>query len=1170
MLSFGALAAKVFGSANDRKIKAYRPTVDEINALEPELEALTDAELRARTETFRRQLAEGTELRDLLVPAFATVREAAKRTLGQRHFDVQLIGGMVLHQGKIAEMKTGEGKTLVATLAVYLNALTARGVHVVTVNDYLAKRDAEWMGRIYKFLGLTVGCIVHGLEDDERREQYACDVTYATNNELGFDYLRDNMKLSADEMVQRGHAYAIVDEVDSILIDEARTPLIISGPVEDRSELYNALDELVKPLVAEHRKIVAGWPKDASKEELKELLKTQGLLELDEKQRQVAFTEPGNVMMEEMLRQKGLLKGDSLYDIENVSVVHHANQALKAHALFLRDRDYIVKGGEVIIIDEFTGRMMQGRRYSDGLHQALEAKEHVKIQPENQTLASITFQNYFRLYDKLAGMTGTAATEANEFMDIYKLDVLEVPTNLPVDRTDEHDEVYRTVGEKARAIVAEIADCRRRGQPILVGTVSIEKSEQLSALLKDRKYIRELGTYLKGQADQLKGGKMDELKRQLLDLGTYLEELGRKASGDPVPHQVLNARYHEQEAHIIAQAGVPGSVTIATNMAGRGTDIQLGGNDRFRARDWLKDEIEAGRMAAVYRADDDVEPLRQWVDDTLYAGDEWIDERMKQWIDDQVASWTKEQSSGSQAPTAREQERERARILGDKRGLALARAELARQLAAAARSAGMRNGHDEGEALNWPNTRLRDEAREWLADAGRQWSFGRLNEALFQFMSDALRTWAQGEMDAGRQLGAASIAAQRAAIVETFDRVKQKCAEIQADVAEKKSQAIDAGGLYVLGTERHESRRIDNQLRGRSGRQGDPGRSKFYLSLEDDLMRIFGSERMDSVLQRLGLQEGEAITHPWINKALEKAQQKVEARNFDARKYTLKYDDVMNDQRKVIFEQRIDIMGHDDVSETVAEMRQQVVHELVSQCMPDGAYAEQWDMATLKADVERIFDLDLPVDAWAAEEGIANEEIVERLLKEVDEKAKAKEAEYGPEVMRQIEKMVLLHTLDHLWREHLVTMEHLRSVIGLRGYGQRDPLNEYKAESFELFEAMLANLREQVTGTLMHFRVMDGGPPDELLQPVELPPMQAHHGDPFTGEDELALADAAISAGTRTQARAGAERRAPVQSRKAAGALNPSDPSTWGKVARNAICPCGSGKKYKHCHGKHD
>jgi preprotein translocase subunit SecA len=1173
MLSFGALAARVFGSANDRKIKSYRPTVEQINALEPELEALSDAELRARTETFRQQLAAGeVELRDLLVPAFATVREAAKRTLGQRHFDVQLIGGMVLHQGKIAEMKTGEGKTLVATLPVYLNALTGRGVHVVTVNDYLAKRDAEWMGRIYKFLGLTVGNIVHGLEDDERRAQYACDVTYATNNELGFDYLRDNMKMSASEMVQRGHAYAIVDEVDSILIDEARTPLIISGPVEDRSDLYTALDELVKQLVVEHNRIAAGWPKEVSKEELKELQKSQGLLELDEKQRQVAFTEAGNELMEEMLRQNNLLKGESLYDIENVTVVHHANQALKAHALFLRDRDYIVKSGEVVIIDEFTGRMMQGRRYSDGLHQALEAKEHVKIQPENQTLASITFQNYFRLYDKLAGMTGTAATEANEFMDIYKLDVLEAPTNVPVARIDEHDEVYRTQAEKARAIVAEIADCRRRGQPILVGTVSIEKSEQLSALLKDRKYIRELGAYYKAQADQLKSPKQEELKQQLLDLAGYLDDLGRKGSGDPVPHQVLNARYHEQEAHIIAQAGVPGGVTIATNMAGRGTDIQLGGNASFRARDWLKEETEAGRMAAVYHAGDDAEPLRQWIDDILFAGDEWSDQRIRQWIDDKVAAWTSEQSSGAQEPTEHEQNRERARLRGDKRAMAQARAEVGRQLAAEAKTGGVRNGHDEGEMLDWPNAELREEARQWLADPGRKWSFGRINEPLFQFMNDALKAWVRREMDAGRQIGVAEIAARRTAIVETFQRVKQQCAEIQADVAEKKSQAIDAGGLYVLGTERHESRRIDNQLRGRSGRQGDPGRSKFYLALDDDLMRIFGSDRMDGMLTRLGLQEGEAITHPWINKALEKAQQKVEARNFDARKYTLKYDDVMNDQRKVIFEQRIDIMGHDDVSETVADMRQQVVAELVSRCMPEGTYAEQWDMAGLKTEVERIFGLELPVDAWAAEEGIANEEISERLITAVDEKAKAKEAEYGPDVTRQIEKMVLLHTLDHLWREHLVTMEHLRSVIGLRGYGQRDPLNEYKAESFELFDAMLDNLREQVTGTLMHFQVVPGGQPDEMMQPDGLPPMEAHHADPYTGEDELALADAALSGATRQQARGGAsERRAPVQSRKAAGgAVNPSDPSTWGKVSRNAVCPCGSGKKYKHCHGRHD
>jgi len=1301
MLSFGALAAKVFGSANDRKIKSYRPTVDAINALEPELEQLSDSALRARTETFRKQLAEGTDLDELLVPAFATVREAAKRTLGQRHFDVQLIGGMVLHQGKIAEMKTGEGKTLVATLPVYLNALTGRGVHVVTVNDYLAKRDAEWMGRIYEFLGLTVGCIVHDLDDDARRLQYNCDVTYGTNNELGFDYLRDNMKSALTSMVQPGlrtfssalwqdvsslfesvdkragngaerpiavtplvegigetsaglkrevvewykfraqrtpegknrweskieeidrlydemevarrrlngpddirgeagaefkrlckgfaaalsmdplrsetddgfqaptnafHSFAIVDEVDSILIDEARTPLIISGPVEDRSDLYNALDELVRSLMVEHRKIESELTKAHGKEELKELLKTQGLYELDEKQRQVAFTETGNEQMEQLLGEKELLKGDSLYDIENVSVVHHANQALKAHGLFLRDRDYIVKAGEVIIIDEFTGRMMHGRRYSDGLHQALEAKEHVKIQPENQTLASITFQNFFRLYRKLAGMTGTAATEANEFLDIYKLDVLEVPTHMPVDRTDEHDEVYRTVKEKARGIVAEIADCHRRGQPVLVGTVSIEKSEQLSALLKDRKYIRELGQYMKKQADQLKDGKEDQLKKQLLDIGASLDDLGRKGSGDPVPHLVLNARYHEQEAHIIAQAGVPGTVTIATNMAGRGTDIQLGGNDRYRARDWLMEEIEAGRMAGVYRDGDDVEQPRKWVDDVLYVGDDWIEARLKQWIGEQVAERSKEQAPAGHEPSAREAARQRALIEGDRRGVAEKRAEIAQEFAAGAKSGARHNGHGEGADLDWFDAHLRDEAREWLQDAGRAWSFGSVNESLFRFMSDRLHAWRAWEAAAGRQPGPAEIAARRAAIVETFDRVRVKCAEIQADVAAKKKQAIDAGGLYVLGTERHESRRIDNQLRGRSGRQGDPGRSKFYLSLEDDLMRIFGSDRMDGVLQKLGLQEGEAITHPWINKALEKAQQKVEARNFDARKYTLKYDDVMNDQRKVIFEQRIDIMGHDDVSETVADMRQQVVHELVARCIPENAYAEQWDTETLKSEIERIFDVTAPVDVWAAEEGIADEEITERLLKEIVEKAKAKEAEVGPEAMRQIEKMVLLHTLDLLWREHLIVMEHLRSVIGFRGYGQRDPLNEYKSESFELFETMLANLREQVTGHLMHFHARA---PEDAFEQVDLPPMHAHHVDPFTGEDELAMADAALAAGERPAPR-GSDRRAPLQSRRAAAALNPKDPSTWGKVARNAPCPCGSGKKYKHCHGKHD
>jgi preprotein translocase subunit SecA len=978
MLSIGTIAAKVFGSSNERRIRAHRPAVEAINVLEDELVRLTDGELRARTEMFRRQLAEGTTLDELLVPAFATVREAAKRTLGQRHFDVQLIGGMVLHAGKIAEMKTGEGKTLVATLPVYLNALAGRGVHVVTVNDYLAKRDAEWMGSIYRFLGLTVGCIVHELDDDQRREQYACDVTYGTNNELGFDYLRDNMKMRAAEMVQRGHDYSIVDEVDSILIDEARTPLIISGPVEDRAELYNAIDLLIPKLAKEH-------------------------FEVDEKQRQVSLTEVGNEHIEDLLNAHGLLKGHSLYDIENVTIVHHVNQGLKAHKLFLRDRDYIVKAGQVVIIDEFTGRMMHGRRYSEGLHQALEAKEHVEIQPENQTLASITFQNYFRLYKKLAGMTGTAATEANEFMDIYGLDVLEVPTNLPVARLDEHDEVYRTVKEKSRAIVAEIADCRRRGQPVLVGTTSIEKSEQLSAILKDRKYIRELGQYLAKQVDGLKDGRDDALKAQLREVSGYLAELAAdKRGGDPIPHQVLNARYHEQEAHIIAQAGVPGTVTIATNMAGRGTDIQLGGNPDYRLKDWIRDR----------------------------------------------------QANGETPETEVAAERER----------------------------------------------------------------------------------------------------------------------INADVAEKKRRAIEAGGLYVLGTERHESRRIDNQLRGRSGRQGDPGRSKFYLSLEDDLMRIFGSDRMDGMLRKLGLQEGEAITHPWINKALEKAQQKVEARNFDSRKYVLKYDDVMNDQRKVIFEQRIDIMGHDDVNETIGDMRHQVVSELVLRTIPPNAYAEQWNTAELKTEIHRIFGLDLPVDAWAAEEGIAEQEISERLLHAIDAKARSKEAEFGPETMRQIEKMVLLQTLDHLWREHLVTLEHLRQVIGFRSYGQRDPLNEYKSEGFHLFESMLANLREAVTGQLMH---VQGVPEEEerAMEQAELPPMQARHVDPFTGEDELAMADAALAAaaGSATRgARAAPERRAPLQTRKSALALNPSDPGTWGKVSRNAPCPCGSGRKYKHCHGKHD
>ena len=983
--SLGTFASKIFGSSNERRVKTYRSRVEAINALEPEIAKLTDEELRARTNEFREQYRAGTSLDKLLVPAFATVREAAKRALGQRHFDVQLIGGMVLHEGNIAEMKTGEGKTLVATLAVYLNAITGDGVHVVTVNDYLAKRDAEWMGKVYRFLGLTVGNIVHGLDDDERKAAYACDVTYATNNELGFDYLRDNMKLQKEDMVQRGHAFAIVDEVDSILIDEARTPLIISGPLEDRADLYVAVDKFIPKLTAEH-------------------------FELDEKQRQVTLNDAGNEFMEKLLAEAELMKG-SLYDIENVSLVHHVNQALKAHKLFQRDKDYIVKGGEVVIIDEFTGRMMPGRRYSEGLHQALEAKENVEIQPENQTLASITFQNYFRLYNKLAGMTGTALTEASEFMDIYGLDVIDIPTNLTISRVDEDDEIYRTQKEKLAAIVTTIADCARRGQPILVGTTSIEKSEQLSALLKDRKFLTELGRSLKAQADRMKAAKEgkttaeSELKDYFNDIGDHLISLGSsKGKDDPVPHQVLNARYHEQEAGIIAQAGVPGGVTIATNMAGRGTDIQLGGNVEYQLRDWIAAETEAGRTP----------------DDKAIA---------------------------------------------------------------------------------------------------------------------------------------------------------EKRSEIQADVDIKKKAALEAGGLYVIGTERHESRRIDNQLRGRSGRQGDPGRSKFYLALDDDLMRIFGSDRMDGILKSLGLQEGEAITHPWMNKSLEMAQKKVEARNFDIRKQILKYDDVMNDQRKVIFDQRKDIMAEDDVSDIVNDLRGQVLSDLVSRHIPEQAYAEQWDTQGLRDAVKAVFGVDQPIDQWAEEEGIANEEILERLQKAVDEKAAAKAAEIGPDTYRQIEKMVLLQTLDHLWREHLVTLEHLRQVIGFRAYGQRDPLNEYKSEAFVLFETMLSRLREATTGQLMHVELAPPGEEPPELDMPELPEMHARHVDATTGLDEfneeLAMADAAIAARGRGVPGT-AERRAPLQTRKAAGAFNPADPATWGKVSRNAPCPCGSGKKYKHCHGAYE
>jgi preprotein translocase subunit SecA len=929
----GAVARKLFGSSNDRRIRSYRPRVDAINALEKELEKLSDDALRARTAAFKKEVADGKSLEDILVPAFATCREAAKRTLGQRHFDVQLIGGMILHDGKIAEMKTGEGKTLVATLPVYLNALASRGVHVVTVNDYLAKRDSEWMGQIYNFLGLTVGVIVHGLDDEQRKKAYDCDVTYGTNNELGFDYLRDNMKYRLEDMVQRGHIYAIVDEVDSILIDEARTPLIISGPLDDRSDFYNTIDAYIPNLD-----------------------KTD--YEVDEKQRTVSLTEAGMEKMEQRLRDAGLLKGEHLYEVENVSTVHHVNQALRAHRLFQRDKDYIVRNGEVVIIDEFTGRMMPGRRFSEGLHQALEAKEHQPIQPENQTLASITFQNYFRMYEKLSGMTGTAATEADEFLDIYNLDVLEVPTNLPMIRDDQDDEVYRTNAEKYRAIIALLEDCKVRGQPVLVGTTSIEKSEGLAEMLRQH------------------GWEQHDFTDPNAFAALYSGDDGAKKTK---VFAILNARYHEQEAYIVSQAGVPGAITIATNMAGRGTDIQLGGNADMRIRQELM-ELPAG-----------------------------------------------------------------------------------------------------------------------------------------------------GQRDAA-------------------------VAEIRGQVARLKETALTAGGLFVLGTERHESRRIDNQLRGRSGRQGDPGRSKFFLSLEDDLMRIFGSDKLDGMLQKLGLKEDEAIVHPWINKALEKAQQKVEARNFDIRKNILKFDNVMNDQRKVIFDQRVEWMQDDVVASVVTDMRHSTIDDLVAKHVPENAYPEQWKTPDLKEDVKRVLGLDLPVEQWAKEEGIAGEELLTRIERRADEHMAAKVAQWSAEVMRYVEKSVLLQTLDHLWREHLVMLEHLRQVIGLRGYGQRDPLNEYKAEAFSLFEAMSQSLREAVTAQLMRVEIVQQAPQPEPAP--NLPYMEAHKIDPSTGEDEMALA----AAGAQTLARHGIG-TAPVR--------DPKDPTSWGKVGRNEPCPCGSEKKYKHCHGRY-
>jgi preprotein translocase subunit SecA len=902
---FSSLARALFGTANDRSLKAYQRRVPEINALEDSFAALTDEALRCKTVEFRERLAAGATLDDLQAEAFAVVREASKRVLGLRHFDVQLIGGMVLHDGKIAEMKTGEGKTLVATLPVYLNALNGLGVHVVTVNDYLARRDSEWMGQIYGFLGLTTGVIVHGLEDHERRAAYAADVTYGTNNEFGFDYLRDNMKYRLEDMVQRDFAFGIVDEVDSILIDEARTPLIISGPAEDSSDLYRRVDLVVR-----------------------ELVKDPETYEKDEKMRTVTLTEMGGERVEEMLGEAGIITEGNMYDIFNISVIHHVQQSLRSHTLFARDVDYIVRNDKVVIIDEFTGRMMEGRRYSEGLHQALEAKEGVTVQPENQTLASITFQNYFRLYPKLAGMTGTALTEADEFAEIYKLDVVEIPTNVPVIRKDTDDEVYRSAGEKYEAVATLIDEARSRGQPVLVGTTSIEKSEVISELLKKK----------------------------------------------GVPHKVLNARFHEQEAMIVSQAGAPGAVTIATNMAGRGTDIKLGGNVDMR----LKIEL-AG-------IEDPAEKIR------------------------------------------------------------------------------------------------RDEAI-------------------------------------------------RAEIAVNHDIVKQ------------------AGGLFVIGTERHESRRIDNQLRGRSGRQGDPGASRFFLSLEDDLMRIFGSDRMGGMLQRLGLKDGEAIVHPWINKALEKAQKKVEARNFDTRKNVLKYDDVMNDQRKEVYAQRREFMRAPDVAEVVADMRAEIISAMVARRIPEKAYAEQWETAELAEDVKRVLSLDLPIVEWGREEGIDETGIRERIERAADALMAAKAANFGPDLMRLVEKNILLQILDQVWKEHLLALDHLRQGIGLRAYGQRDPLNEYKSEAFALFNGLLDELKERVTQMLARVEI---GP-----EPAPMPPpprMVESRAEPAMAEAGFAMASAEPARVTSIAMRG--------------DSVDPNDLSTWRNSPRNAPCPCGSGRKFKHCHGR--
>jgi preprotein translocase subunit SecA len=921
MLGLGTLARKVFGTPNDRKVKSVRPLVAQINALEPQFAALSDEEIIAKTAEFKTRVAGGESLDALLPEAFANCREAAKRALGLRAFDVQLKGGIFLHQGNIAEMKTGEGKTLVATFPAYLNALTGRGVHVVTVNDYLAKRDAEWMSKVYGALGLTTGVVYPYQPDAEKREAYGADITYATNNELGFDYLRDNMKGAIEEMSQRGHYYAIVDEVDSILVDEARTPLIISGPSQDRSDLYITVDKLIPKLSPEHYKV-------------------------DEKTRNVTYTDEGNEVIEQLLRDAGLLSAeDSLYDPESTTLVHHVTQALRAHALFNRDQQYIVRDGEVMLIDEFTGRMMKGRRLSDGLHQAIEAKEGVKIQPENTTLASVTFQNYFRLYEKLAGMTGTASTEAEEFMEIYKLGVVEVPTNRPIARVDENDQVYRTAREKYEGVVKAIREANAKGQPILVGTTSIEKSEALSALL----------------------------------------------TKEGIPHNVLNARQHEQEAQIVADAGKFGAVTIATNMAGRGTDIQLGGNVEMKVLEALA-------------ADPHLHP-------------------------DEV----------------------RARI---------------------------EDGH-----------------------------------------------------------------------------------------ADEKKKVIESGGLFVLATERHESRRIDNQLRGRSGRQGDPGRSSFFLSLEDDLMRIFGSERLDKVLSTLGMKEGEAIVHPWVNKSLEKAQAKVEGRNFDIRKQLLKFDDVMNDQRKAIFGQRLEIMQAEDLSDIVRDMRHQVIEDLVDENLPPKAYVDQWDIEGLTGACREWVGMDLPIAVWAAEEGVDQDAMRDRIVEASDRMMGEKLEAFGPETMKTIEKQLLLQTIDAKWREHLLRLEHLRSVVGFRGYAQRDPLNEYKSESFQLFETMLNSLRLDVTQKLSQVRPISKEEQEQLVAQF----MAQQQALAAAAASRAAVAPAVAPALALAEAEAGLGAGLPLAVADPVpliAGFDAADPATWGAPARNAPCPCGSGEKFKFCHGR--